>query len=98
MRVEAVWVEPEDLGPSMASVKYFRPTGEPDAALRDVQGVPMMPSRQAAGRLPSPPSPSPRTSVGTRSATRSKMLMPVIGEVFANIGITKDDIDFICSG
>jgi len=31
LRVEAVWVEPEDLGPTMASVKYFRPTGEPDA-------------------------------------------------------------------
>jgi uncharacterized protein len=32
MRVEAVWVEPSELGPTMASVKYFRPTGEPDAA------------------------------------------------------------------
>jgi uncharacterized OB-fold protein len=32
MRVEAVWVAPEDLGPTMASVKYFRPNGEPDAA------------------------------------------------------------------
>jgi uncharacterized OB-fold protein len=31
MRVEAVWVEPEELGPTMASVKYFRPNGEPDA-------------------------------------------------------------------
>ena len=31
LRVEAVWVAPEDLGPTMASVKYFRPTGEPDA-------------------------------------------------------------------
>jgi uncharacterized OB-fold protein len=31
LRVEAVWVEPEDLGPTMASVKYFRPTGEADA-------------------------------------------------------------------
>ncbi len=31
MRVEAVWVPPEELGPSLASVKYFRPTGEPDA-------------------------------------------------------------------
>ncbi len=31
LRVEAVWVEPEELGPTMASVKYFRPTGEPDA-------------------------------------------------------------------
>jgi acetyl-CoA acetyltransferase len=25
-------------------------------------------------------------------------LMPVIAEVFGNIGITKDDVDFICSG
>ena len=31
LRVEAVWVEPDQLGPSMASVRYFRPTGEPDA-------------------------------------------------------------------
>jgi uncharacterized protein len=31
LRVEAVWVAPEDLGPTMASVKYFRPNGEPDA-------------------------------------------------------------------
>jgi uncharacterized protein len=31
MRVEAVWVEPAELGPSLASVKYFRPNGEPDA-------------------------------------------------------------------
>ena len=27
-----------------------------------------------------------------------EMLMPVIAEVFGNIGITKDDVDFICSG
>ncbi|HEY3841875.1 MAG TPA: Zn-ribbon domain-containing OB-fold protein [Acidimicrobiales bacterium] len=32
LRVEAVWVETEELGPTMASVKYFRPNGEPDAA------------------------------------------------------------------
>ena len=31
MRVEAVWVEPDELAPSLASVKYFRPNGEPDA-------------------------------------------------------------------
>lgn len=31
LRVEAVWVPPEELGPSMASVRYFRPSGEPDA-------------------------------------------------------------------
>jgi acetyl-CoA acetyltransferase len=27
-----------------------------------------------------------------------EMLMPVVSEVFANIGITKDDVGFICSG
>ncbi len=27
-----------------------------------------------------------------------EMLMPVIAEVFGNIGVTKDDMDFICSG
>ena len=31
MRVEAVWVEREQLGPSVESIRYFRPTGEPDA-------------------------------------------------------------------
>jgi uncharacterized OB-fold protein len=31
MRVEAVWVDDEDLGPTLESIKYFRPNGEPDA-------------------------------------------------------------------
>lgn len=31
MRVEAVWVEPDELRPTLESIKYFRPTGEPDA-------------------------------------------------------------------
>jgi hypothetical protein len=31
LRVEAVWVDPDELGPTMASVKHFRPTGEADA-------------------------------------------------------------------
>lgn len=31
MRVEAVWVEPEELQPTLESIKYFKPTGEPDA-------------------------------------------------------------------
>ncbi|HXW32784.1 MAG TPA: Zn-ribbon domain-containing OB-fold protein [Acidimicrobiales bacterium] len=31
MRVEAVWVPAGELGPSMASVRYFRPAAEPDA-------------------------------------------------------------------
>ena len=32
MRVEAVWVPRGELRPSMESVRYFRPTGEPDAS------------------------------------------------------------------
>lgn len=31
MRVEAVWVPPEEMEPSLESIKHFRPTGEPDA-------------------------------------------------------------------
>jgi uncharacterized protein len=31
MRVEAVWVPDEDLGPTLESIRYFRPNGEPDA-------------------------------------------------------------------
>ena len=30
-RVEAVWVPDEEIGPTLESIKYFRPTGEPDA-------------------------------------------------------------------
>jgi uncharacterized OB-fold protein len=31
MRVEAVWVDDAEMGPTMESIRYFRPTGEPDA-------------------------------------------------------------------
>lgn len=31
MRVEAVWVAPEERGPTVESIRWFRPTGEPDA-------------------------------------------------------------------
>ena len=31
MRVEAAWVDPSELKPSLSSVRYFRPNGEPDA-------------------------------------------------------------------
>lgn len=32
MRVEAVWVDDDQLAPDLASIKWWRPTGEPDAA------------------------------------------------------------------
>ena len=31
MRVEAVWVPQDQLAPTLESIKYFRPTGDPDA-------------------------------------------------------------------
>ncbi len=31
MRVEAVWVPDEEMGPTLESIKYFRPNGEEDA-------------------------------------------------------------------
>jgi uncharacterized OB-fold protein len=31
MRVEPVWVEAEERKPTLESIRYFRPTGEPDA-------------------------------------------------------------------
>ncbi|MFT4570587.1 MAG: putative OB-fold protein [Hyphomicrobiaceae bacterium] len=32
LRVTAEWVHDADLGPTFESIKYFKPTGEPDAA------------------------------------------------------------------
>ncbi len=32
MRVQAVWVAKEKLGPTMSSIRYFKPIAEPDAA------------------------------------------------------------------
>lgn len=31
MRVEAVWVPDDEIGPTLESIVYFRPNGEPDA-------------------------------------------------------------------
>ena len=33
MRVEAVWVPDDELKPTLESIRYFRPTGEPDVPL-----------------------------------------------------------------
>jgi hypothetical protein len=33
MRVEAVWVDDDEIGPTLESIRYFRPNGEPDAAV-----------------------------------------------------------------
>lgn len=37
MRVEAVWVPDDEIGPTLESIKYFRPNGEPDAPVETYQ-------------------------------------------------------------
>jgi uncharacterized OB-fold protein len=37
MRVRAVWAPDEELGPTLASIKWFEPTGEPDADTADIE-------------------------------------------------------------
>ena len=36
MRVEAVWVDESEMKPTVESIKYFRPTGEPDVPFQEV--------------------------------------------------------------
>ena len=38
MRVEPVWVEPDDPATGLARIKYFRPSGEPDVPTRELRG------------------------------------------------------------
>jgi hypothetical protein len=35
MRVEAVWRPDDEIGPTLESIRWFRPTGEPDAEVPD---------------------------------------------------------------
>jgi len=98
MRVEAVWVPDDELGPTLASVKYFRPTASPTPTTRPTRNTcePPTPAR-GTGRWRSSPSPRLTTSAARVARNEVEMLLPVIGEVFANVGITKDDVGFICS-
>jgi len=38
MRVEAVWVPDDELKPTLESIKWFRPNGEPDDAQVKIPG------------------------------------------------------------
>ena len=51
-----------------------------------------------SGRCRSPRSPRSQNVRRDEEHNEVEMLMPVVAEVFGNIGITKDDVDFICSG
>jgi uncharacterized OB-fold protein len=49
MRVEAVWVDDADIGPTLESIRYFRPNGEPDAEVHQ-PGETGWDAEEAAGR------------------------------------------------
>jgi hypothetical protein len=36
MRVRAVWVDDAQLAPTLASVRWFEPSGEPDVAFEQI--------------------------------------------------------------
>jgi len=36
MRVEAVWAPPQERGPTFESIRYFRPSGEPDVPVEQL--------------------------------------------------------------
>ncbi|MSP17162.1 MAG: DNA-binding protein [Myxococcales bacterium] len=38
MRVRAVWVPDAELGPTLASIRWFEPSGEPDASYESIEG------------------------------------------------------------
>src|SRR6202044_511258 len=69
--------------------------------LRDLQGVPVseFPGLVSGRRPVGVVSFAQYDNVRSEDARNEvEMLMPVVAEVFGNIGITKDDVDFICSG
>ena len=49
MRVEAVWVDDADIGPTLESIRYFKPNGEPDAEVHQ-PGEHGWATEEAAGR------------------------------------------------
>ena len=71
MRVEAVWVDPDDLEPVTGLGQVLPAQRRARRRLRDVQGVPVSAAPATdRRRCPSPRSPRPRTCDATTSTTR----------------------------
>lgn len=51
MRVEALWVPDDELGPTLESIRYFRPTGEPDAPFESYSAN-VLGTRSHEGQVP----------------------------------------------
>ena len=101
LRVEAVWVAARGAGADVGLGQVLPSHRRARRRLRDLQGVPV-------SGFPDLTSGSPARRRGVLRPVRQRaargnrneveMLMPVVAEVFGNIGITKDDVGFICSG
>ena len=90
MRVKAKWAD--ELKPDHTSIKWWEPTGEPDARLRALQGQSVM--RDVAVV-------SYAASAVAEDALHNEieMIVPVLHAAVANSGILrKDQIGFVCSG
>ena len=75
MRVQAVWVPPSERRPTLESIRWFSPTGEPDAPFESLQGAPLMTRDVAIVSFAQPPS-----CARAASATRSRCSSPCIAE------------------
>ncbi len=97
MRVEAVWAAKEEWEYSLRNVSHFRPSGEPDAdydsystisrSLENMTDIAVVGFAQA---------PHVRETTGTTNGV--EMLVPCFQELYSDLGITKSDIGFWCSG
>ena len=100
MRVEAVWVSPTSPARPWRRSSTSAPTASRTPTTR--------PTRSTCDDVPRPGVGSTAGGVGSfaqyddvcRESARNEveMLMPVVAEVFGAIGITKDDVGFICLG
>jgi len=89
LRVEAVWAD--ELRPTLESIKYFKPTGEPDAEFESF-GAPLMRDVAVVSYAQSPP------AFHDDARNEVEILMPVLDEAFANSGIGRKDVGFTVSG
>ncbi len=99
MRVEAVWVDRDRARPRpWPRSSTSGPTASPTPTTRPTRSTCERRRAGPSGPCRSPRSPRPQNVRRDDEHNEVEMLMPVIAEVFGNIGITKDDVDFICSG
>ena len=98
MRVEAVWVDDDEIGPTLESIRYFRPERRARRRRCDQPGEARM-----GERWPMPSRDIAIISFAQSDHTRAvtdanevEMLMPVTAAAIERAGMTKNDIGFTC--